>query len=133
MPRKDDMQVSFRTNQDIYVWIHTQGGPKVYLENLIINDRLQRHDQNFLESEIKRHQEEIKILQDMKKQGPLNQDKIDECISYWKETYKNRTFLNDVHLENSIKKHVMPNLKKLGYQGTPHDVARIFLKTEEED
>jgi hypothetical protein len=98
----------------------------MYLESLVIEDRIKKNDIKFIDQQISIKQQEIKELKERKKVKPAQEDKIKECIATWKQNYENKTFLNEFHLENSIKKHVMPNLVKLGYTGSAHDVAKIF-------
>ena len=111
------------------MYLMDMGDYSSYIRDLINKDRLDRLDKSYINSKRAELKAELKKLEDLEKTKRINQDKINECLKYWNDVFKNKTFLDDKELERSIEKRVLPNLKKLGYTGSASDVSKLFLKS----
>jgi len=104
-----------------------------YITKLIDRDRLDRLDTIVINNKIKEHQEAIKDLQGLKKTKTVDQDKIHELLQYHAPKYKlqapNRLESERIRF---LEKAIMPNLKRLGFKGSPQEIDELLINWPED-
>lgn len=129
MPRD---QINFRCDLEMKLYLIQMGDYSKYIRDLINNDRLDNRDTKFINKQIIEYEQKIKELKELKKKPIVDQNKINECLTYWNRVFKNYLFKTKDELKKEIEKKVMPNLKKLHYSGSSDEVAELFLNWPKE-
>jgi len=116
------------------MYLHQLENATEYIHNLIIKDRLERGDPEFINQQIQKKKEEIQKLQDLKKQGSINQEEIHKILKFYAKNYQNQAMSRtDNQRYRFCEKTVLPNLKKFGYKGSSKDIDDILLNFPEEE
>jgi len=113
------------------MYLHDVENYTLYINSLIDRDRRDRRDKSYIDQRRIYFKAELKKLDDLEKTKTVDQDKIQECLQYWHDAFENKTFLDDKELTKAIEKRVLPNVKKLGYQGSAQDICKLFLEWPE--
>ena len=105
-----------------------------YLRELVDRDRLDRLDKSYINSKRAELKAELKKLEDLEKSKHIDQSKIHELLKFHSTNYRRNAEegRSEVHRIGFIEKQIMPKIKKLGYQGSPHEVDQLLLNWPEE-
>lgn len=99
-----------------------------YLRDLVDNDRTLKRDPEIIRRKIEEHQQIIRDLKELKKAKPLDQNKINDLLKYHAPNYKNNAVTRtELQRHKFIEKAILPELKKLGFTGSPNDLDEILL------
>ena len=98
-------------------------------------------DQTLLKAEKQDLQSRIKEIDHSLKKDVVNKDQIEECLETWYQVWKtNEDRLakggygrSDSESLGWIKVKVLPELKRLGYKGTPKDILDKFKGWPDKD
>lgn len=127
-------QINIRCDPEMYKYLVTSFDDySSYIRDLINNDRLKKADPVFIAQKEKELKAELQKLQDLKKIKPVQDDKIQDCLKYWHDVTKNQVFRDDQAIIKFCEKRILPNLRKLGYQGSVEDIADTLLNWPEDD
>lgn len=116
------------------IYLTNMENPSAYIRDLVDRDRLDRLDSTLINNKIKEHQEAIKELQDLKKVKPGKEKEIHDFLTYHAPAFKqNATVRSETQRIRFIEKAIMPDLKKLGYKGSPQEIDELLLNWPEEN
>ncbi len=105
-----------------------------YIRELINQDRLKNCDTNFINNKISKYRNEIKKLEDLKKQGSINQEKINKILNFHAKHYQENALRRTENQKyNFLKKTIMPQIKRFGYKGTIEELDQVLLNWSEKD
>jgi len=128
-----EKEVHLRVTMEEWQYLGALDNHSLYIRDLIIKDRLDRLDHKIIDIKILEHKQAIKHLEELKKSKVSHEKEIKELLEYHSTNYKqNADVRSEYQRIRFIEKSIMPNLKKLGYKGSPQDIDELLLKWPED-